>query len=361
MRDNLKKLYLIGLCLFLILLAMPNNNMINPIKIAYGSTVKLTKKEITINIGEKYQLKITGTKSKVKWSSPKKSIATVSSTGLVTGKKAGSIYVIAEVGDKELSCRVNVVVPTIQVSSMEKGIGVKTQYKVGNLPKKYSNDDILWSSSNEDILTIDNTGLSTTVGIGEVKITATFGEYKISSKVFVTATKKNFTDAVNNLKIEYAEYGSYIDCVIKNDSIINLSAICQMEFYDKSDNLVSISQKDSIQLLKGEETVIFVEKPNKEYSYYIIKFDNESNGNGTNLNDTVSVEVSLEYDYTHDYYNIIENKSVSETAKLFDLIVNNKSKKRIIFTAYVLYYKEEKLVRAVYFTSFENLDVGVTT
>ena len=52
------------------------------------------------------KLKVKGTKKKIKWSSKKKSIATVTKKGVVKGRKAGKTTIVAKVGKKKYSCKV---------------------------------------------------------------------------------------------------------------------------------------------------------------------------------------------------------------------------------------------------------------
>ena len=84
---------------------LPTTNNISTVEAA---TVKINKTKLTLNVGQTYTLKIKGTKSKVKWSSSKKSIATVSSKGEVTAKKKGSTTITATVGGKKYTCKVTV-------------------------------------------------------------------------------------------------------------------------------------------------------------------------------------------------------------------------------------------------------------
>ena len=53
---------------------------------------KLNKSKLTLYIGSNYTLKVKKASGKVKWTSGKKSVATVSSKGKVVAKKAGIEY-----------------------------------------------------------------------------------------------------------------------------------------------------------------------------------------------------------------------------------------------------------------------------
>ena len=69
---------------------------------------KISKTSISLNIGKKYNLKVTGTKQKVTWSSSNKAVATVSSNGIVTAKKGGSAKITAKIGNKKYICNLKV-------------------------------------------------------------------------------------------------------------------------------------------------------------------------------------------------------------------------------------------------------------
>lgn len=76
-----------------------------------ASKIKINKTKATITKGDTLQLKITGTKKKAKWSSSKKSVATVSNKGKVTGKSTGTASITAKVGEKKYTCKVTVKKP----------------------------------------------------------------------------------------------------------------------------------------------------------------------------------------------------------------------------------------------------------
>lgn len=59
-------------------------------------------------MGILHNLKLSGTKQKVKWSTSNKSVAAVNRSGLVTAKKAGSATITAAVGGKKFTCKVKI-------------------------------------------------------------------------------------------------------------------------------------------------------------------------------------------------------------------------------------------------------------
>ena len=69
---------------------------------------KLNKKKLTLTVGQTAKLKVKNTKKKIKWSSSKKSVATITKKGKVKAKKAGKTTIIAKFGKKKLKCKVTV-------------------------------------------------------------------------------------------------------------------------------------------------------------------------------------------------------------------------------------------------------------
>ncbi len=74
--------------------------------ISAEAKVKISKKSITMTVGQKTKLKVKGTKKKITWKSKKKAVATVNKKGKVTAKKAGKTTIIAKVGKKKYKCKV---------------------------------------------------------------------------------------------------------------------------------------------------------------------------------------------------------------------------------------------------------------
>ncbi|MDO4556480.1 MAG: leucine-rich repeat protein [Lachnospiraceae bacterium] len=104
----------------------------------YIETRFTNDKNVTISKGNQRQLLIE-TKCPVKWSSNKKSIATVTSKGLVEGKKAGTARITALIGNQKVYFTVKV---KNKIASKD-----KYQYKVSNgqarITKYIGDDDIV--------------------------------------------------------------------------------------------------------------------------------------------------------------------------------------------------------------------------
>lgn len=80
----------------------------NTTSVASAATVKLSKTKVSLKVGQTKQLKLTGAKKKITWSSSKKSVATVSKSGKVTAKAAGTATITAKSSGKKYTCKVTV-------------------------------------------------------------------------------------------------------------------------------------------------------------------------------------------------------------------------------------------------------------
>lgn len=87
----------------MIISALPAN-----VQAASKSKVKLSKSKLTLYVGSAKTLKLKGTKKAPKWSSSKKSVASVTKKGKVKAKKQGSAVITAKLGKKKYKCKVTV-------------------------------------------------------------------------------------------------------------------------------------------------------------------------------------------------------------------------------------------------------------
>lgn len=98
-----KKCLVILFVASMIITGLPSN-----VQAASKSKIKLSKSKLTLSVGSTKTLKLKGTKKKPKWTSSKKSVATVTKKGKVKAKKKGSTVITAKLGKKKYKCKVTV-------------------------------------------------------------------------------------------------------------------------------------------------------------------------------------------------------------------------------------------------------------
>ena len=145
---------------------------------ASAASVKLSKKKLTLFVGKAYTLSVSGTSKKVKWSSSKKSVATVTSKGKIKAKKKGTAVITAKIGKKKLKCKVTVKQPVKKIKLNKTTItlkkkGASYQLKATALPKTANNRKVTWTSSNNAVARVSSKGVVTAIGNGTSKIIAT--------------------------------------------------------------------------------------------------------------------------------------------------------------------------------------------
>lgn len=131
-----------------------------------AATTKLNKTSATLWVGETLQLKVQNSNNKVKWSSNKKSVATVSSKGKITAKKSGKAVITARVGSKKYKCTITVRQTSISSKSITLVYGTNA-----TLTLKYPQKKVAWFSSNKKIAYADGKKVYANA-VGEAVITA---------------------------------------------------------------------------------------------------------------------------------------------------------------------------------------------
>lgn len=134
----------------------------------------------------------------VVWTSSDPGVATVDSTGKVTGVKIGTATIMATVGSHTTSCDINVVA-LIHSISLDKNELTLDRGTDGQLTVSYDPPDttedktVTWSSSNSDVAAVDGTGKVTSIKTGVATITAKVGTHTASCSVTVVALIHNIT------------------------------------------------------------------------------------------------------------------------------------------------------------------------
>ena len=196
-----KKKWILRTALFLLiaLLAVP-------LSASAASKIKLNKTKITMTKGKSYRLKVSGTKRKVTWSSSKKSVAAVNSSGKVTAKKKGTAVITAKVCSKRYRCKVTVKQPVTSVKlnakskTLTKGSSVTLKATVR--PTNANNRAVIWTTSNKKVATVTSKGKVKAVGTGTAVITARAkdGSKKYARCKITVKAKKSSSSAASSGK-----------------------------------------------------------------------------------------------------------------------------------------------------------------
>ena len=161
----------------------------------------------TLETGDSFQLTASvqpaSTVQTVTWSSSDPSVASVSSTGLVTAVKSGTATITAKAWDGRHSASCVVTVP-VHVNGVRINTGARTiipgktfQLVAWPQPSNATNKAVTWSSSNTAVAAVNSKGLVTAVkqGTAEITVKTADGGYtavcKITVGIPVTGVKIN--------------------------------------------------------------------------------------------------------------------------------------------------------------------------
>ncbi|WP_158095134.1 Ig-like domain-containing protein [Gottfriedia luciferensis] len=186
------------------------------VTVAYDvSSISLNKSSLTVNIGTPSALTATisptnATNKNVTWTSSDTNIATVSATGVVTGKAVGTVTITATTvdGGKKAESTITVLQPVTSITLNKTALTLKVgdpdfklEATVG--PINASDKSLTWTSSNPSVATVDANGVVHAVASGKTTITAksVLGNAVATSAVTVSIPVSNVTLNTTNLTI----------------------------------------------------------------------------------------------------------------------------------------------------------------
>ena len=195
-------------------------------------TPVISRKSMTIYIGEKERLSIRNAKTSVRWSSGNNKIVKVDSSGWILAKSLGTTIITAKIGKYSLKCKVHVSTPYISAKKKVLGFSKSDYLIIGNCKAK-----VTWSSSNSRIVKVDQYG---NIKAGKIKgqavITAKFMGHTLKCLVVVRDTtydnvRRKYSRKVlgldtvwyentDNVSLEYGETLVYPFQVTRDETII---------------------------------------------------------------------------------------------------------------------------------------------
>ncbi len=169
-------------------------------------TLNYTSK--TLNIGESFTLAAVispenAANKTVTWSSGNTTVATVSTSGVVTANAPGTavITVTTNSGGKTASCTVTVnpSIPsavTLNQSSVSLTVGETIQLTATVSPSNATDKTVTWTSSNTSVATVNQSGLVTARAAGTATITVTTNSGGKTASCTVTVTDEYPEDSL---------------------------------------------------------------------------------------------------------------------------------------------------------------------
>jgi len=168
----------------------PNNNypiVVQPDGVLVPATgVTISPTSAAINLSSTQLIaRVTpnnATNKKVSWSSNNTSIASVDTTGLVTGVAQGSAVITATTQDGGFTatCPITVDTTIVNVTGVTVGpasatieVNATQQLTASITPSNATNKNLSWRSSNTSVATVNSSGLVSGVGAGNATITVT--------------------------------------------------------------------------------------------------------------------------------------------------------------------------------------------
>lgn len=208
--------------------------------VAAPKKVTLDKKSAVLGVKEKLTLMPQVTKNShtsFTYTVKNKKIATVSKTGVVTGKKAGKTTVTVKTHNgKKATLKLTVKKAPGKVTMSKKTLELEEGQSytlVATLPKKTASNKLTWTTSNKKVAKVDEKGTVTAVKAGTAKITvATFNNkravctIKVNESSTPTEPESLYMDKVKGISeegIEDKETLKFIRAINKEIDEINES------------------------------------------------------------------------------------------------------------------------------------------
>lgn len=178
-----------------------------------ANEIEMITNTVSIDSGEKYQLNAiqspNGANESLYWYSEDENIASVTQTGMITGKAKGRTTIYAETANSKIrtNCTVTVSAPIIAIALSETNKTIKvgsSDVLTATLSPSDHDGDISWSSSDEEIITVEQTGRITAHKLGTAYITAT------ATSGVTAQCKVTVNQPATNIKLNKSEVTTYV-------------------------------------------------------------------------------------------------------------------------------------------------------
>lgn len=262
--------------------------------------IKISATSTSIQVGQSVQLVTTANYKKgvLKWSSSNLNVASVSSTGVLLGKREGIAMVTVLDAASKVSgklqfkvtkkiVQVQSIIATLPKMTMTPGKTVKA--KISILPANATNKSLSWESSDENVATVDEYGNITAVDAGEAVIYVTHPASSIQTTIEIVVNKVKLTSLIpdqSNIELNVGE-SRLLFVTTYPENVTGIKLI----WSSSNTNVVKVDSFGNIEGVNSGSATIIVKEPN------------------SNLQATISVIVGAKKKTAQEIYNLV-NPSV---------------------------------------------------
>ena len=151
---------------------------------------EISSEKSTLVVRQRFRLKLNGAKSGVRWSSSRPSVASVSSSGVVTGKAAGKTTITALYKGTRYRSAITVQAPRLSKSSLTLADGAASALSV-----KGTTLPVSFASSNSSVVSVSKNGGLTAQAPGTASVSAVVNGVSHTCRVTVAQPVMNHTSA----------------------------------------------------------------------------------------------------------------------------------------------------------------------
>ena len=168
------------------------------------SSISLSKSTLELTVGDQASLDATispdnATNKKIRWSSSKESVATVTPDGIVEAVSVGTAFITARSEDSGVNAKCEITVKervtsvtgiSLNKTSLPLTEGDEFTLVATVTPENATNKDITWTSDNEAVATVSAEGVVKAIKAGTANITATSEDSGVNAKCEITVKEK---------------------------------------------------------------------------------------------------------------------------------------------------------------------------
>ena len=226
-------------------------------------SIKLETAEISIAVGETYKLSPTvnpsdATSKELNYKSLAPKVADISNTGVITGKQAGTAYIIVSTPDGKAtaSCTVKVTQKAkgmkLSASALILDVGESYTLEVTFNPKTTTDTKVIWTVSDKSIAKVDAKGKVTAISAGETLLTAK------SSNGLTAVCKVKVNQPVGSIELNYTEYDLPVgdelelEVTFDNDDVTNK----KVKWKSSKSSVASVDKNGVVKGKKGGIAII---------------------------------------------------------------------------------------------------------